>query len=367
MLAYNSSITPLLGFVNTTIDNTTDQELQEYLETLPENLGDLLEAVSTSLLQFCCGDANITTCVESNPRCKIYAEKVEEEIYTLNEFPNGPQLRRVLKGIINSLSFFDPFAVLAFGNIDPNEINTVVRGGVELNLTNKFAGQGLLSENEYYEFAARSFQNDWMFDEYTLVGDGTGGSATMLFASTLMQLWNNRETMWNGRDVQPAPLTTITFGGTLEPQDTTIAGFPASVQPGQVGYPIIASGMLYMLEFLLPAEASEVISASNEYFSSFLATPPYFAANVPSMPVYNFYSAFMESDAFPLQYVKMFSDRHHHIPQIYTGVSLTDTTDLEELYSMSAKLGFSTSEKPPVVEESEDEAEGLVATSRDGW
>ena len=151
--------------------------------------------------------------------------------------------------------------------------------------------------------------------------------------------------MWSISDKPPANLTTISYGGTNKPKDTTVAGFPASVQPGQVGIPIAASGILLMLEYLLgylvSADIIGIIRGVNDYYSASLAAPPYFAATLPRMPVYSYYSRFMDPGAIPIQYVKVFSDIHHHIPQIFTDVGLDeDSGDLAALYRRAAKLGF---------------------------
>ena len=153
--------------------------------------------------------------------------------------------------------------------------------------------------------------------------------------------------MWQNRDVPPPTLTTISYGGTNKPQDTTVAGFPASVQAGQVGIPIAASGVLlmleYLLEFLVPVETIEILRWANKYYRASLATPPFFAATLPSMPVWSYYSTFMGPDAIPIQFVKVFADIHHHIPQIFTDVGLReDSGDLAALYTKVAELGFKT-------------------------
>ena len=139
----------------------------------------------------------------------------------------------------------------------------------------------------------------------------------------------------------PPTLTTISYGGTNKPQDTTVAGFPASVQAGQVGIPIVASGILLMLELLVPKEYVEIINSANVAYGASLAPPPYFAATLPKIPVFSYYSSFMGPDAIPIQFVKIFSDLHHHIPQIFTDVGLReDSGDLAALYAKAAELGF---------------------------
>ena len=147
--------------------------------------------------------------------------------------------------------------------------------------------------------------------------------------------------MWNSSDVPPPTLTTISYGGTNKPQDTTVAGYPASVQAGQIGIPIAASGILLMLELLVPEEYVESISTARDHYSASLAVPPFFAATLPEMPVYSYYSSFMGPDAIPIQFVKVFSELHHHIPQIFTDVGLgEDSGDLAALYAKAAELGF---------------------------
>lgn len=148
--------------------------------------------------------------------------------------------------------------------------------------------------------------------------------------------------MWSSDDVPPPSLTTISHGGTNKPQDTTVAGFPASVQAGQIGIPIVASGILLMLELLVPGEYIEIISSANVAYGAALAPPPFFAATLAQMPVFSYYSTFfMGPDALPIQFVKVFSELHHHIPQIFTDVGLRENSgDLAALYAKAAAVGF---------------------------
>jgi hypothetical protein len=125
----------------------------------------------------------------------------------------------------------------------------------------------------------------------------------------VQQLWNNRATMWENRDVPPTPLTTVTYGGSKDPADMVLAGFPAGVQNVNLGIPIITAGLLYMLEFLLPPNLAKDVREINEnLYQIHLPVPPYFSEGLVKVPVSNYYNNFMDPGAMPLQYVKMNSD-----------------------------------------------------------
>lgn len=284
MLAFNTTVVPVLASVHQEVVWLTDTQLDEYLETFSNSTIDQLNAAIISLFEYCCA-GQLMPCPD--PTCQELAN-VGIALDTLTNFLSGPQLRTVLNELVAAFEQYNPFNVLGTledGDVDRQQIYSVNRGGSMENLTNQFA---VLTEEEYYEIVARAFQNQFMFDEYTIVSDGRSGSTSCLFSSMLMQLWNNRDQMWSG-DVPPTPLSTVTYGGTREPSDTTVAGFPASVQNVKIEVPIITSGLLNMVEMLVPPDTAELLSGVNEYYQSFLPIPPYFADGLSTMPVYNYY------------------------------------------------------------------------------
>ncbi|CAB9503284.1 expressed unknown protein [Seminavis robusta] len=350
MLAYNDTVSPVMDSLKLEVNLLTDTQLEAYIEASPTSTGELVSSMIESLLGFCCNDILLETC-QNLQRCfPLFDLSVSAQ--TMNQFPSAPQMRSFLQQLTEAFDEYNPFNVLQTlqrGFVDPNKIHKVVRGGQVVNLTNQFT---ILEEQLYYEAAAQAFQNDFFFDEVVIVSDGAAGSTACIFSSMVMQLWKNRDA-WEGREV---PITTITYGGTKEPSDTTVAGFPASVQQVNIGYPIITSGLLYMLEFLLPPALSVLLTNVNSYYQSLLPVPPYFAESLPQMPVFNYYSNFMQPGAIPLQFVKIVADKH--LPQIFNHNSLASTSGLETLYEEAAKLGFTTD---TVVEESEDETHDVVA------
>ncbi|CAB9508128.1 expressed unknown protein [Seminavis robusta] len=352
MRATHLTIFPFLEELAVTIRGYSNAFLQEYLDSLPEDINGRIQSLLLSLASFCCNTQDLTQC--RDPRCLPMGALIES-LNTLDEFPTGPQLRIVWNVLLQNFAAFNAFNTLfslQLDRVDPQQSFEVIRGGEMHNLTNRFP---FLTEAEYYEIVARAFQNDWQFDEYVVVSDGTAGSTTAIFSSRVQQLWNNRDTMWNNRDVLPVPLTAVTYGGTTDPSDTTLAGFPASVQGVNIGVPIITAGLLYLLEFVLPPDQAALVRVINEdVYQLTLPIPPYFAEGQPSLPVINYYSRFMDPGATPLQFVKIPSDEH--IQKVFTGNSLDDPSDLGALYRAAAKVGFSSTDTPLVPEESEDES-----------
>ena len=222
MLAFWAEVFPVLNNLTQTILNTTDAELQMYLDTLPAtSYNDLLDIVS-ALFNFCCGSGLLCT----DPRCQEIAD-LGNSIVNLGSNSTGAQLRVVLEDIAAAVEQYSPFNVLGTledGDIDPSNIFPYNRGGERGNLTNKFS---VLSEDLYNQTVANASQQNFTFDEYLIVSDGTAGSTACIFSSMLIQLWNNRGMLWDSVDQSLTPVNTVTYGGTKEPLDTTVAGFPA--------------------------------------------------------------------------------------------------------------------------------------------
>ena len=336
MLAFEDEVFPVLNTLIQSITNTSDAELQVYLETLPTTTYDDLFATVSALFNFCCGAGFFCT----DPRCQELAD-LGNSIVALGSNPTGAQLRMVLEDVAASVEQYNPFNVLGTledGDIRPSEVYPYNRGGQRGNLTNKFAA---FAEELYNQTIANTVQQNFTFDEYLIVSDGTAGSTACIFSSMLIQLQKNGGgTFWGNTDIPVTPLATVTYGGTKDSVDTTVAGFPASVQDVKIEFPLITSGLLYLMRILSPQELSETLTTVNDYYRSFLPIPPYFADGMPTMPVFNYYSYPMGPEAIPLQYVKLTAE--NHIQQIFNGNSLSESSDLNSLYKQSARLGFSS-------------------------
>ena len=352
MVAFEDVVFPVLNNLIQSITNTSDAELQVYLDTLPATTSsDLLDIVS-ALFNFCCGAGFFCT----DPRCQEIAD-LGNSIVELGSNPTGAQLRIVLENVAASVEQYNPFNVLgtlADGDIRPSEIYPYNRGGERGNLTNKFAA---FAEELYNQTIANTLQQNFTFDEYLIVSDGTAGSTACIFSSMLMQLQKNSSAFLGDIDIPVTPLATVTYGGTKNSADTTVAGFPASVQDVKIEFPLITSGLLYLMRILSPQELSESLTTVNDYYRSFLPIPPYFADGMPAMPVFNYYSYAMGPEAIPLQYVKLTSG--NHVLQVFNGNSLSDSSDLNALYKQSARLGFSTGE--------DNISENMGTTMSDIW
>jgi len=239
------------------------------------------------------------------------------------------------------------------GEIDPAEMYPYNRGGEVVQLTNKF---GVFLESMYNASRDQSMEsNNFTFDEYMILSDGKAGSTACIFSSMMMQVWKNENDK-----ISLVPLTTVTYGGTKNPADTTVAGAPASVQNTKISIPIITSGLLYMLETLLPPDLARNVTTVNQIYQEYLPLPSYFSDGFSSMPVYNYYSSYMgATDAIPLQYVQMTADQH--IQQVFNGNTLKDSTDLRSLYQQAAALGVIGD--PPPASVDKVEPSGIEPTS----
>jgi len=328
MQVYYASVYPALGSIVDIIESLSDNELQEYTATLTKATYNLLLSQVKTLFTFCCG----TDRVCSDPTCQELAD-LGNAIVQLRFDSSGSQLRQVVDALIKSFMVYNPFNVLGVletGDIDPTKINEFNRGGETVMLTNKFS---TFKESMYNQSRAQSLESNFTFDEYVIVSDGKTGSSACIFSSMMMQVWNNQDR------ILLIPLTTVTYGGTKNPANITVAGFPASAQHTKTEVPIITSGLMYMLETLLPSDLASNVSRVNHIYQEFLPRPPYFADGPAQMPVYNYYSYFMgKTDAIPLQYVKMTADKH--IPQIFNGNSLMDSSDLQSLYKQTAHIAL---------------------------
>lgn len=147
----------------------------------------------------------------------------------------------------------------------------------------------------------------------------------------------------------------VSYGGTKDPSDTTVAGFPASVQEVQIEFPIITSGLAYLLTYVLPSELKNDLDIIRGIYGEFVPLPPYFGQSLPRMPVMNFYSYYMEPGALPMQYVKVPSDEH--IPKFFLKTKFGQDSDLAALYKATADRVFSKTDggTSPAVTESMDE------------
>ena len=84
-------------------------------------------------------------------------------------------------------------------------------------------------------------------------------------------------------------------------------------------------------------------------YSNSVAEPPFFNSALPLMPVVNFYNAFMEPGALPLQFVNIPVDAY--IPEILTRVTFQEPDDLLYLYdAASSFFSDSTPTTPAPVE-----------------
>jgi len=238
--------------------------------------------------------------------------------------------------------------------------NTVVRGGVAYNVTSR---KSLMSLKEYNEAALKAPQLRHSFDEYLIVSDGAAASASSIFSSAVEQIWKNRD-----RSGADARVTTVSFGGTGDKADLTMAGVPASVEDVRLDNSLYTTILLLLFPMLLPV----TIGNLNEMFDYLLDvarfvdgdtySPPYFAQELPRIPVQNYYDPFMDRGALPLQYIEMQPDEY--IRQFFIGTTFNDDYDLASLYfEASAFFLQSTGDSTPLPTSTPTQAPTIDPTS----
>ena len=312
------------------INVASPADLQLAIESYTEQQLQSMSSVANAAAQLC-----LDNCRDFQVGCQgcSLLQSTKQAVSDFLLYRSPPLLTNVFQSFIPVLSLFSPYV----NTIAPSFGRSVVRGGVEYNLTSKFTA---LTYDLFSEAVASAFQIDHFFDEYVIVSDGASGSTTAIFESMVSQLWKNRDQATTGPSV-----TTVSYGGLSTTAsnaygDTTMAGFPAAVLKNfDIGVPIVSNMVYLLLEQMIPPEdealATTLRAAIMEYEKSIVA-PPYFANSLPTIAFANWYNAFMEPGALPLQYVVRPPDSH--IAQIFLRNTISDPADLQELYLTSSSF-----------------------------
>lgn len=348
------------------VEKLDDSELQGMLDRFsPETLQKAQTIVNTMEL-FCqenCEGGNVCNKPgEKKDKCEVL-DQLSEYMEDFVEDSSVQNFLNTLHTLIKTIKSFNPWTVTdVLKLVNKGVVRTVNRGGVPTNLTEPIS----LMKSEVFDTMTKSMlEIDHSFDEYILLGNGAAGSTTQIFQATVTQLWRNR--------ARTKGVTTkvkaVSYGGTNNLHDMSLAGFPATVDSVHHQDPIIAAGALYVAYTFVKTGTqfgNEIAEISDKY-SDTLVSPPYFSETLARMAVGNFYDSFMNPGALPLEYVEIPPDEH--IPQIYTGVTFLDSSDLGELYGEASKLfsSASSAESLPSAQTSslEASAQGKAAATPD--
>eukprot|EP00978_Attheya_sp_CCMP212_P012725 scaffold31838_cov61-Attheya_sp.AAC.3 len=333
-------VLPALNDIISGIKSIDLDFLQDAIDGYTPEVMNSLVAAAESMYGFCVDNCNLFGGCQS---CQLL-DSFLAEMNNFKSYSNPVEFIRLIDSLAQVLSTYNPLSVLGF-NLNFSNNRTVIRGGVDTVLS---APLTFFDESLYYQAAAVSYQTGHSFKEYIILSNGVAGSTTSIFESTVTQLWQNQQ-----RSAVDSSLTTVSYGGTSNAEDITMAGFPATVQDVHLDRPFIAYGALFMLTTMIPESEKntvEILSSIVEDYEASLAYPPYFAESLPRMPVASYYSNFMQPGALPLQYVKL--PPNEHIPQVYTGTYIDGywgTSDLAVLYEEASKFFAeteATSQKP---------------------
>ncbi|KAL7563541.1 hypothetical protein ACA910_012355 [Epithemia clementina (nom. ined.)] len=346
--------TPLLGFIEQEYVGMSDEEKQARIDRLTVN-----DFANYALAVEGMRDICYTNGAESNtlhPRvlCASLDELVQE-LSDLSSALNVPTYEAFINKAIIVVTNYNSW-VAFFGSPDliPSLYDagpvSQIRGGVTSETTIRLNIVEDETLEEGYDWAAfqqlviSETQGRNPFDEIIFLSDGNCASSGAMLPYTASQLYKNRE-----RTGAQTKISLVAFGGSGNFEDMTFATIPASVQNIHLEFPIIGDAALQLIIDALPTTMTsldEIVRQAAEYSAS-IAIPPYFASNIPSAPVVNFYDVSMEPGALPLQFVRIPLDKY--IPKLLTNYSFEDGSNLEDLYSLAIALfGITAPTQSPV-------------------
>jgi hypothetical protein len=313
----------LLGFENYLSDQSMDNA-QTVLDRLQSKLDDLEDDPSSSS-----GQEIVTSLLEIfeivNPLSDVFYEPSwtgvnASVIWDVGENPSDEDVMKIF--------------------------STVNRGGVETNLT---AQVTMFSKDLYYMVQSVALEPNYFFDEYIIVSNGIAGSTTSVFSDQVISFARNRvETNVSQKVIS------VVYGGTKDvgADDFALSGHPASVgNPQTPG--VFRNVIMSMIQPFLQSDESLAaeFTAAHSAHDEVAPKPPYFYENINNLdiPVLNYYDKSMGPGAIPEQYIYVHPD--HRIQQIYTNVAFQQSSDLDDLYTATAKFFSNSSndtESPPI-------------------
>jgi len=324
---YSVFVEPIVKAFERFTEKLTNEDIAEYIDYISEDQKVALNVAAGALEQFCLQNTaefcESWICASS---CQTL-QQLTREIDNFLRFPTPPAYLDVWNQLYNVVRKLNAWTTTLAGfRTEDHSYNTVVRGGVAYNVTSR---SSLMSLEQYREAAVKALQLRHSFDEYLIVSDGAAASASSIFSSAVEQIWKNRDR--SGAD--DAKVTTVSFGGTGDKADLTMAGVPASVEGVRLDNFLYTTISLLLFPLLLPVMEGNLkddlldVARSVDDRTYF---PPYFAQQLPRISVQNYYDPFMDPGALPLQYIKMQPDRY--IRKFFVGTTFNDDYDLASLY-----------------------------------
>jgi hypothetical protein len=223
---------------------------------------------------------------------------------------------------------------------------TVNRGGVETNIT---AQMTMFSKDLYDMVQSVALEPNYFFDEYIIVSNGIAGSTTSLFSDQVISFARNRAETNVAQNV-----ISVVYGGTKDfgADDFSLSGHAAAVgNPQTPG--VFRNVIMSMIQPFLQSDESLAaeFTAAHSTLYEVSPKPPYFYENINifNIPILNYYDKSMGPGAIPEQYIYVHPD--HRIQQIYTNVVFQQSSDLDDLYTATAKFFSNSSndtESPPI-------------------
>jgi len=243
---YSVFVEPIVKAFERFTEKLTNEDIAEYIDYISEDQKVALNVAAGALEQFCLQNTaefcESWICASS---CQTL-QQLTREIDNFLRFPTPPAYLDVWNQLYNVVRKLNAWTTTLAGfRTEDHSYNTVVRGGVAYNVTSR---SSLMSLEQYREAAVKALQLRHSFDEYLIVSDGAAASASSIFSSAVEQIWKNRDR--SGAD--DAKVTTVSFGGTGDKADLTMAGVPASVEGVRLDNFLYTTISLLLFPLLLP-------------------------------------------------------------------------------------------------------------------
>ncbi|CAB9525257.1 expressed unknown protein [Seminavis robusta] len=330
MQDYVTVVMPLINQFENMTESWSDEQVSKVINDLSEDQLTSLATTAKSLENFCELN-NDAFCV--GQYCEFSCRQLEQlarEVQNFLKYPTPPAFMDVWNSVFTVARELSAWTTTLAGTIRQyygldSTPEPVVRGGVAYNVTQR---SSLLTYNDYNEAALKALQAQHSFDEYIIVSDGNAASASSIFASSVEQIWKNRE-----QSGATSSVVTVGYGGTGDQSDMAIASIPAAVENIRLDNAFYTTFSLSMIPMLLPVVSDDTFVDLVGVIDSLdrrTYRPSYFAQTLPRLSVQNYYDNFMDPGALPLQYIKMQPDKY--IPQFLTQTSFGRNRDLLSLY-----------------------------------
>lgn len=194
------------------------------------------------MVELCEESANPASLNDTTSRCE-QARHFESNVTEFLNLPEPTTFGEMFTSLLITIENYNPWSVALGGplavlipEIVLGGVRTVIRGGVESNITTTF---NLALQFLFDDAITVSDFLEHEFDEIVFVSDGQAASAAAIFPFEASQLYKNSD-----RSNVTQKVTLCAYGGTGNQEDFTIASIPASVQGIHLEDPIVGKAAI---------------------------------------------------------------------------------------------------------------------------